>query len=346
MKHGHWKTVGTLCVTLIAAMPAVADVKDGVDAWTRGDFAAAVAQWRGPAERGDADAQFNLGQAYKLGRGVPRDLTIAQSWYHKAAVQGHREAQDNYGLALFENGDPTAAMPWLKQSADRGEPRAQYVLGTIYFNGEYVEKDWVRAYALMSRAAAAGLPQASKTLTEMGRYVSLDDRQKGLKLARDYEKQAIASEREASAIAGRGEDTTPAAPPPGTVAQTDLPPSNAYGYGSLTPRQPDATPPRAQAAPPPRSKPEPGPQPEAKPAARPAPVSTPVSGGWAVQLGAFGEPGNAPRLWQQVKSRFPARDVHYAKAGRLTKVIVGPYASRAEAQAACAKVTPCIPVRN
>ena len=42
----------------------------GVDAWTRGDFPAAVKEWQAGAARGDADAQFNLGQAYKLGKGV------------------------------------------------------------------------------------------------------------------------------------------------------------------------------------------------------------------------------------------------------------------------------------
>ena len=55
---------------LAVAAPALADVKAGVDAWARGDYAAAVKEWRGPATAGDADAQFNLAQAYRLGRGV------------------------------------------------------------------------------------------------------------------------------------------------------------------------------------------------------------------------------------------------------------------------------------
>ena len=74
------RTIGTLvqlalpAALLLAAVPALADVKAGVDAWERGDYPAAVAEWRPLAVGGDPDAQFNLGQAYKLGRGVPVDL--------------------------------------------------------------------------------------------------------------------------------------------------------------------------------------------------------------------------------------------------------------------------------
>ena len=73
-----FRTAVSLALPLIAATmltaPAHADVKDGVDAWQAGDYQGAVAQWRPAALAGDADAQFNLGQAYKLGRGVPTDL--------------------------------------------------------------------------------------------------------------------------------------------------------------------------------------------------------------------------------------------------------------------------------
>jgi hypothetical protein len=60
--------------TALAAAPALADVKAGVDAWEAGRFEQAVKEWRALADRGDADAQFNMGQAYRLGRGVPADL--------------------------------------------------------------------------------------------------------------------------------------------------------------------------------------------------------------------------------------------------------------------------------
>src|SRR6186713_3119556 len=94
---------------LLGASGASADVKAGVDAWQLGNYPAAIAQWRPLAEAGDADAQYNLGQAYKLGRGVPLDLRTAQGWYEKAARQGHPQAQAILGLILFQNGQRAAA---------------------------------------------------------------------------------------------------------------------------------------------------------------------------------------------------------------------------------------------
>jgi TPR repeat protein len=158
-------------------------VKAGVDAWQTGAFGRAIEIWRPLANQGDPDAQFNMGQAYKLGRGVPADLAIAQSWYQKAAQQGHPQAQANLGLILFQNGNRPGAMPWLKKAADAGDPRAQYVLGTAYFNGDLIGKDWVRAYAMMSRAASAGLPQAATNLAAMDNLIPLAQRQQGLALA-------------------------------------------------------------------------------------------------------------------------------------------------------------------
>ena len=72
-----------------AAVPALADVKAGVDAWSRGDYAAAVREWEAPAAAGDPDAMFNLGQAYRLGRGVVMNPGRAEQLYARAAAAGH-----------------------------------------------------------------------------------------------------------------------------------------------------------------------------------------------------------------------------------------------------------------
>lgn len=179
--------VGTIVATCAASMatPASADVKAGVDAWQQGDYAKAIAEWRPMAAAGDADAQFNLGQSYKLGRGVPADVPVAMEWFRKASVQGHQRAYDNLGLLMFQQGKREEAMPFIRKSAERGEPRAQYILGTAMFNGDLVLKDWVMAYALMTRAASSGLEQATTSLTTMDKYISTEQRQKGLSLAAD-----------------------------------------------------------------------------------------------------------------------------------------------------------------
>ena len=88
----------------LATAPVFADTKAGVDAWQAGDFATAIKEWRAAADAGDPDAAFNLGQAYKTGRGVPQDLNIALDWYARAMNAGHVQAADLYGLTLYQGG--------------------------------------------------------------------------------------------------------------------------------------------------------------------------------------------------------------------------------------------------
>ncbi|WP_294032026.1 SPOR domain-containing protein [Sphingopyxis sp.] len=177
-----------LAMASMLAAPALADVKDGVDAWQAGNYQAAVAEWRPLALAGDADAQFNLGQAYKLGRGVPADLTQAEAWYRRAAKQGHLQAEDNLGLVLFTANRREEAMPFILSSAARGEPRAQYVLGTAHFNGDLAAQDWPRAYALTKRASDAGLGIASARLAQLDNLIPLEQRQRGLAMLPEIER--------------------------------------------------------------------------------------------------------------------------------------------------------------
>lgn len=158
---------------LALGTPAAAQtVKAGIEAWGRGDFAVALAQWRPLAARGNADAMFNLGQAYRLGRGIPIDLGQAEEWYTRAARLGHIDAQTQLGMMLFQNGYPRAAMSWLKPAAERGDARAQLLYGTALFNGDGVAKsDPLLAYVYVRKSAAQGLAPAKSTLAEMDREI-------------------------------------------------------------------------------------------------------------------------------------------------------------------------------
>jgi TPR repeat protein len=162
---------------------AIADVKKGVTAWSAGDFVTAVKEWQDPAINGDVDAQYNLGQAYKFGRGVKQDDEKAQVWFGLAASQGHLQAITNYGLMLFKNNKRQEAMPFLEKSAERGDPRSQYIVGTAYFNGELVRKDYVKAFALMSLAAESKMPQALKSLQSMQTFLPEEEQNKATALA-------------------------------------------------------------------------------------------------------------------------------------------------------------------
>ncbi len=308
--------IGAAALLLVAA-PAAADVKTGVDSWAKGEFVAAVREWRPLAEAGDPDAQFNLGQAYKLGRGVPLDLAMAQSWYRRAAAKGHAQAEDALGLTLFQDGKKAEALPYLEKSAARDEKRAQLVLGTMLFNGDGITRDWPRAYALMTRSSQQGLPQAGQTLAQMDQYISPEQRQQGTIMAGE-----IAQNAKMAAVAA-----PPPAPPPASrpatsrpVRTTPVAPSSA----GATYAAPDAPAPRP-----------------APPAPKPAPVKAaapkPARGGaWRIQLGAFKDEGNAQALWSRVGGRTGG-SVSYVRGGGITRLQATGFASKAAAQAACRK---------
>jgi uncharacterized protein len=321
-------TSGLTIALAMIGTSAHADVKTGVDAWSRGDYPAAIKEWRPLAINGDADAQFNLGQAYKLGRGVPVDFKLAEGWYRKAADQGHFQAEDNLGLILFQNGDRPKAMPYIEKSANRGEPRAQYVLATALFNGDLAKKDWVRAYALMTRASASGLSQASASLAQMDQFIPLDQRQKGLAMARDLE---AAAQRPQFAEAPSVKRPPRAPEPPIRVAE--IPASTPEPAMADKPVEVAAIEAPAMMKPKPVIKSVPKPTPPA-----PAAITGPA---WRVQLGAFGDQDNARALWGKLQGRVSALSglqPYYVKAGNVMRLQAGPIAGKAAAERVCASV--------
>jgi TPR repeat protein len=191
-------------------------VNSGVEAWQRGDQAAAVAIWRNLAGKGNVDAAFDLGQAYRLGKGVPADSAQAKRWLEFAARKGHVDAQVSLGLLLFDSGDRPTAMSWLKKAAEKGEPRALLVVGTALFNGDGLPQDPVLGYAYVSRAAAQGLAPAKSTLAEMDKIMTVEERRKGVAIALAAAKGPPPSKPGAKAAPPRAEPkmaNTPAAPP-------------------------------------------------------------------------------------------------------------------------------------
>lgn len=347
------------------AGPALADVKAGVDAWAKGDFATAVREWKGPADAGDPDAQFNLGQAYKLGRGVPRDMAKAEALYASAAGKGHLQASDNYGLVLFQRGERAKAMPYIRSAASRGDARAQYILSLALFNGDGMPKDWVRAYAYATVAQQAGLPQAAGALAQMDQHVPMADRQKSVALAAQIAAEAEATRaRQLAAVdlgglpgrsvVGDGEaGAAPAArgrgPSVAVAERAAADAARAAGSAARSPRapapapsapSPASTPPRAAPARGAPARSAPAPSTVAPSPPRSASSASSPSRAWRLQLGAFGVAGNAEALWARVKSRpeLAGRGKLLVRAGKLTKLQVGGFASQAEASGACARL--------
>lgn len=298
-----------------AAMPASAQsVRAGVEAWQKGDAVGAVAIWRPLASKGDADAAFNLGQAYRLGKGVPLDLSQAQNWLEQAARKGHTDAQSTLGLLLFQNGNRVAAMRWLKSAAEAGEPRALLVVGTALYNGDGVPEDPVKAYAYVSRAAAQGLAPAKATLADMDAVMPLDQRQKGVAMAQEMatvKKPDVPETADKQAPAKKTPVKSAAVKPSAPKAATSAP----------TKEQAATTP--------------------AKPVAA-------SSGKWRIQLGAFSQRKSAEGLYAKLSGKLGGRQAYYVPAGAVVRLQAGPYESRAAASSACARLAPqaCFPVEG
>ena len=119
-----------------------------------------LSHWQRLAEKGSANAQFNLGAMYDSGDGVPEDDAEATKWYQQAADQGHVNAQFNLGT-MYANGEGVAedaaeAATWYRKAADQGNYRAQYNLGVFYANGQGVPQSDSESYVWLNLAAMSG----------------------------------------------------------------------------------------------------------------------------------------------------------------------------------------------
>ena len=114
----------TLAAGIGSPLSALDGLADGVEAYRRGDYAAALKEFRVSAEKGDPEAQFSLGRMYNQGEGVRRS---------------HREAAK-----------------WFRRAADRGHPAAQLHLGVLYATGNGVIQDYVLAHKWFNLASANG----------------------------------------------------------------------------------------------------------------------------------------------------------------------------------------------
>ncbi len=337
MAMRHRAAIGAALALIALPWGANAGVQEGVEAWRGGDYARAIAEWQPLSNAGDPDAQFNLGQAYKLGRGVPQDMERARDLFGRSARQGHLQAEANYGLILFQDGNREDAMPYIIRAANRGEPRAQYIYGTALFNGDLAPRDWPRAYALMTNASAAGLPQASASLEQMDSYIPLDQRQEGTALAARMEQESQTTE-----IAS----APPAPAPRPTFTPVPVPAPTAQPPVSMPPA---ASPPAAS---PPAHRP-PVAVTQAPPAAPPAAPPVARSGDWRIQLGSFRERPRAEALWNRVSSRdssLAELQPFLVRAGPYTRLQAGPFQTQAQARQACSAAiragSECMAVRR
>lgn len=114
------------------------------------------------ADRGDADAQFELGLRMLTGEGLKKNLEEGVKSVEKAAKQKHLRAQHVLGT-LYEDGvgvkkDLAKAAEWYRSSAELGFALSQHSLAAMYEEGKGVKKDVVKAAEWFKKAADQGNP--------------------------------------------------------------------------------------------------------------------------------------------------------------------------------------------
>ena len=128
--------LGTLAVILLSTTGREAtDSQKHIDPAKRQNLAislygTALQRWKILAENGDVEAQYNLGNLYRVGHGFTENDKTALKWYTIAAKQGHASAQ--------------------------------YFLGWMYADGEGVIQDNVRAHMWLNIAASLGNKTATR----------------------------------------------------------------------------------------------------------------------------------------------------------------------------------------
>ena len=228
--------IALLSLLLLAAPLAAQDYHRGWTAFQKGDYAAALKEWRALADTGHAMAQFNLGLMHAKGLGTPKDESVAVRWYRRAAEQGHVDAQNNLGF-MYGTGrgveiNHAEAVMWLRRAAEQGDADAQYNLGVMYMKGRGVPRNQAQAASWYRKAAGQGQAKAMDALE----YLSKQRRAVALK------PKTPASPATPTATAAVAETTTPAAAKGAGAAASATKPSPTSATGPAAPRLPKTLP--------------------------------------------------------------------------------------------------------
>lgn len=158
-----------------SALDQETDVEFGLDAQGR----RTIRWYQRSAERGSAEAQFQLGRYYELGREVVPDLKEAVRWYRSAAEQAYPDAQYYLGM-LFYYGigvdpDPVLASSLVKAASGQGHEKAKKALSNMNVaqsgNSQTMALWWLTRPGQEKNALAMRL---AGSLYELGRGVHAD----------------------------------------------------------------------------------------------------------------------------------------------------------------------------
>jgi hypothetical protein len=174
-----------------------------------------AAKWyREAAEKGNASAQWSLGEMYADGDGIDPDPVEAARFLAKTAEQGDADYQSMLAYRYFKGKgvvqDYGEAAKWFRKAADQGNPLGQSGLGVMCAHGVGVLKNDIEAYKWFSLAAAQGDDESAKNRDRLTQSMSRSEIAEGQRLAREFvaRKEGGPSDR----VGGQDSATATAAP--------------------------------------------------------------------------------------------------------------------------------------
>jgi TPR repeat protein len=135
--------ISSLFVTLLFIPISIHtdQLSDGKAAFERHDWQTALKLLQPLAEKGNADAEVEIGQLYLSGEGVEYNRQAATEWFYKAAQQGNAEGQYWMGF-LYETSPPdwkkdysAVMVDWYRKAVDQGNVNAEMHLANYYEHG-------------------------------------------------------------------------------------------------------------------------------------------------------------------------------------------------------------------
>jgi len=159
--------IGTLIFLLTSSFSTLSqgnDIEQGIYELNRGEFHAAIEQFRPLVAEGYAPAQYQMALVYQNGYGVTKDGMKALTLFELAAEQNYSDAQFELALIYTEGKlvkqDLTKAYQLTFQAAKKGLASAQYNLAVMFANGTGVVQDdfkasrWYKSAAEQNHALA------------------------------------------------------------------------------------------------------------------------------------------------------------------------------------------------
>jgi FOG: TPR repeat, SEL1 subfamily len=118
-------------------------------------------------DKGNSAAMNDLGAQYYDGnRGFEQNFEKAVNYYKMAAEKGERQAQENLGYCYYygRDGEPDyeKAFHYFALGAFDGHLISLYKIGDMYYNGYYVEKNLKEAFLIYMRCIETMTEEAEK----------------------------------------------------------------------------------------------------------------------------------------------------------------------------------------